>query len=81
MKFMIVVIMFFADPYYKGHDAITVHTYNNKPLEFNSMNMCEQWILNDLDNLKSYAKTVYPEAVAVKEIMCIDKGLGEGEET
>ena len=74
MKEMIILItMFFADPSYTGQDAITIDSYNGRPLIFTDADKCEKWIWNDLDNLKAYAKTVYPEAVAVKEILCVYK--------
>ena len=68
--------MFFADPMYKGQDAVSIESHNGKPLIFTDMDTCEKWIWNDLDNLKAYAKKVYPEAVAVKEIICVDKIIG-----
>ena len=44
-----------------------------KPLVFTDVDKCEKWIWNDLDNLKAYGKSVYPEAVSVKEIHCVYK--------
>ena len=78
MKEMIILItMFFADPSYTGKDAITIDSYNGRPLIFTDADKCEKWIWNDLDNLKAYAKTVYPEAVAVKEIVCVKKPVNK----
>ncbi len=74
MKEMIILItMFFADPSYAGKDSVSIHTYNGKPLVFTDVDKCEKWIWNDLDNLKAYGKSVYPEAVSVKEIHCVYK--------
>ena len=74
MKEMIILItMFFADPSYAGKDSVSIHTYNCKPLVFTDVDKCEKWIWNDLDNLKAYGKSVYPEAVSVKEIHCVYK--------
>ena len=74
MKEMIILItMFFADPSYTGQDSITIDSYNGRPLIFTDADKCEKWIWNDLDNLKAYAKTIYPEAVAVKKIQCVYK--------
>ena len=77
MKEMIILItMFFADPFYTGQDAITIDSYNGKPLTFTNADKCEKWIWDDLENLKKYAKRIYPKAVAVKEIQCVyKKGL------
>ena len=74
-EFIILIIMFFADPAHKGSDSVSIHTYQNKPLTFTSLDSCEEWVLNDLDGLKAYAKTVYPEAIAVKSIICFKKQL------
>ena len=74
MKEMIILItMFFADPSYAGKDSVSIHTYNGKPLVFTDVDKCEKWIWNDLENLKEYGHAVYPEAVAVKSIMCVHK--------
>ena len=74
MKEMIILItMFFADPLYTGQDAITIDSYNGKPLTFTDADKCEKWIWDDLENLKKYAKRIYPKAVAVKEIQCVYK--------
>jgi len=74
MKEMIIlIIMFFADPMYTGKDAISIDSYNGRPLVFTDVDKCEKWVWDDLENLMAYAKTVYPEAVAVKEIQCVYK--------
>ena len=72
-EMMILIVMFFADPMYKGNDSVSINTFQGKPLVFYDQEKCAEWIHNDLDNLKAYAKTVYPEAVAVKEILCVYK--------
>ena len=75
-EMIILIVMFFADPMHKGNDSVSINTYQGKPLVFYDQEKCAEWIYNDLDNLKAYAKEVYPEAVAVKEIMCVDKIIG-----
>ena len=72
-EMMIFIVMFFADPMHNGEDSVSIHTYDGKPLYFTDVDKCQEWIWKDLDNLKAYAKTVYPEAVAVKEILCVYK--------
>tara|TARA_Y100000593_G_scaffold49142_1_gene92511 strand:+ start:3091 stop:3330 length:240 start_codon:yes stop_codon:yes gene_type:complete len=72
-EFIILIIMFFADPMYKGKDSVSIKSYQDKPLVFDSLDTCEKWVWNDLENLKAYAKSVYPEAVAVKSIICVKK--------
>ena len=72
MKPMIIlVVMFFSDPMRIGTDSVTIQTYNGKPLVFYDQKKCSEWIWKDLENLKVYAKSVYPDAAAVKEIMCV----------
>ena len=79
MKEMIIlIVMFFADPMHKGNDSVSINTFQGKPLVFTDVEKCQEWIWKDLENLKAYAKTVYPEAVAVKEIQCVYK---KGQET
>ena len=49
MKEMIILItMFFADPSYTGQDAITIDSYNGRPLIFTDADKCEKWIWDDL---------------------------------
>ena len=72
-EFIILIIMFFADPMYKGKDSVSIKSNQDKPLVFDSLDTCEKWIWDDLENLKAYAKSVYPEAVAVKSIICVKK--------
>ena len=77
-EIIILITMFFADPTYKGQDAISINSFNGKSLIFSDMDTCEKWVWNDLDGLKAYAKRVYPKAAAVKEIICVDKNLKDG---
>ena len=71
---VILIVMFFPDPTYSGKDSVRIHTHNGKPLYFTNADDCEKWILNDIDNLKTYAKKIFPEAVTIKQIMCVNKG-------
>ena len=67
--------MFFADPMHRGHDSVSINTYDGEPLVFDNIDECMKWVWKDADNLEAYAKSVYPEASAVKEIMCVyEKG-------
>ena len=70
-KFIILIIMFFADPYYSGDDSVRVLTYQGKPLIFDTVQKCEKWIDNDLENLIAFGEAYYPKAVTVKSIMCV----------
>ena len=79
-EIIILITMFFTDPSYKGVDSVSIHTCNGKSLIFSDMDTCENWIWNDLDGLKAYARRVYPEAAAVKEIICVDKNSKKGKD-
>jgi len=73
-ELIILIVMFFADPMRIGADSIRIYAHDGKPLHFTNVDECEKWILNDIVNLKIYAKTIFPDAVAVKNIMCVNKG-------
>ena len=72
-ELIILIVMFFPDPSHLGEDSVSVTSYRGKPLVFTNVDDCQEWIWKDLDNLKAFGKSVYPEAVAVKEIMCVYK--------
>jgi len=71
MKFVILIIMFFGDPTYSGEDAVKVLERYGKPLTFNTLEECGKHIEENLEELKMFGKVVYPEAAAVKQILCI----------
>ena len=70
-EFMIVIIMFFADPYYTGKDAFEITQRHGKPLVYRNIEECNETIHENLDELKYVGKTVFPDAIAVKEIFCL----------
>ena len=70
-EFIILIVMFFADPHYSGDDSVRVLSHYGKPLVFNTVQDCEKWIDNDLENLIAFGKAYFPEAVTVKSIMCV----------
>ncbi len=69
--------MFFSDPTYSGEDAVRVHERWGKPLHFNSLDECGDHVTENLFALREYAKSVYPEAVSVKQIICVAKPEAE----
>ena len=71
MKFIILIIMFFGDPTYSGEDAVKVLERYGKPLTFNGLEECGEHIEENLEDLKKFGKFIYPEAAAVKQILCI----------
>tara|TARA_Y100001963_G_scaffold79392_1_gene110185 strand:+ start:3946 stop:4170 length:225 start_codon:yes stop_codon:yes gene_type:complete len=70
-ELVILIVMFFPDPLHTGPDAITINSFNGTPLVFNTEDDCEEWIWGDLENLKAYGLSQYPEAVSVKSISCV----------
>ncbi len=72
-EFMIVIVMFFADPMYKGNDAFEITQRYGKPLVFKNIDECNKSIFENLEQLKYVGKTAYPNAIAVKEIFCLRK--------
>jgi hypothetical protein len=73
MKEIIILIVMMFPEYGVYPDSVAIREYEGKPLVFTSADKCEEWIWNDLENLKEYGKTVYPDAVAVKQITCVYK--------
>ncbi len=70
-EFMIVIIMFFANPSYSGNDAVELVTKNEKPLVFKDIDACHEYVHENLETFKEIGKKVYPEAIAVKQIFCL----------
>ena len=70
---MIVIVMFFADPTYKGNDAFEITQRYGKPLVFKNIDECNDSVIENLEQLKYVGKTAYPNAIAVKEIFCVKK--------
>ena len=72
-EFMIVIIMFFADHTYQGNDAVELITKNGKPLLFKEIDACHEHVHENLKTFKEIGKKVYPEAISVKQIFCIER--------
>tara|TARA_R100000742_G_C4279650_1_gene104990 strand:- start:1012 stop:1254 length:243 start_codon:yes stop_codon:yes gene_type:complete len=72
-KIVIFITMFFSDPTV-APNSVVINTFNNEPLFFNNVDECRLWVENDLENLKDFALTLYPNAIAVKQIHCVEKG-------
>ncbi len=73
MKELVILIVMMFPEYGVYPDSVSVSHFEGKPLVFTNADKCEEWIWNDLENLKKYGHAIYPEAVAVKEIMCVYK--------
>ena len=74
MKYVIVIIMFFADPLYQGNDAVEVETYNGMPLHFKTEQECSAHVNDNLEELKTFARFQFKnESSRVKQILCVKK--------
>ena len=73
MKEMVILIVMMFTEYGVYPDSIAIHSRYGEPLRFTTMEACFDHVDENLDSLKRYAKTVYPNAVAVKEILCVEK--------
>ena len=67
MKYIIVIIMFFADPLYQGNDAVEVETYNGMPLHFETEQECSAHVNDNLEDLKT--KIDSTDQAEIKSIM------------
>ena len=73
MKEMIILMVMMCPEYGVYPESIARHSRYGEPLRFTTMEACFDHVDENLDSLKRYAKTVYPNAVAVKEILCVEK--------
>ena len=73
MKEMIILIVMMFTEYGVYPNSVEIHSRYGEPLRFTTMEACFDHVDENLDSLKRYAKTVYPNAVAVKEILCVEK--------
>ena len=73
MKEMVILIVMMFPEYGVYPDSVEIHSRYGEPLRFTTMEACFDHVDENLDSLKRYAKTVYPNAVAVKEILCVEK--------
>ena len=76
MKELIILItMFFAEPN-TYPNAIEIATRYGEPLRFASEQECANHINDNFGALKEFAMTMYPEAVTVKSMVCVEKQKG-----
>ena len=74
MKYVIVIIMFFADPLYQGNDAVELEAYNGRPLHFKTEEECFTHVNDNLEDLKTFARFQFKnESSRVKQILCVKK--------
>ena len=76
MKELIILItMFFAEPNIYPN-AIEIVTRYGEPLRFASEQECANQINDNFGALKEFAMTMYPNAVTVKSMFCVEKENG-----
>ena len=72
MKYMILIVMFLADPSEKM-DSVKVETLYNKPLVFESYEKCFDHVQENLEALKRFGRIVFENKAIVKQILCIEE--------
>ena len=73
MKELIILItMFFSDPN-TYPNAVEVNSRYGEPLLFATEQECANHIDENFETLKEFAITVYPKAITIKSIFCVEK--------
>mgnify|MGYP003137725892 CR=1 FL=1 len=72
MKYMILIVMFLADPSEKM-DSVKVKTLYNKPLVFESYKKCSEHVQENLEALKGFGRKVFEDKAIVKQILCVEE--------
>lgn len=75
-KIFIIMFMFSPDP--EGMDSLTVESYNDKPLRFETEHQCADYINTHLEYLKKWASKEFDYNAIVKSIHCIKKNQDSG---
>ncbi|ASF00683.1 hypothetical protein [uncultured virus] len=71
MKFIILIVMFMFDPLHVGDDSVVMLSQHDKPLVFNNVEKCTEYVNGNLKNLIEYANLMYKNEGIVKEILCV----------
>ncbi len=71
MKFIILIVMFMFDPLHVGDDSVVMLSQHDKPLVFDTVEKCTEYVNNNLKNLIEYANLMYKNEGIVKEILCV----------
>ena len=72
MKYMILIVMFLADPS-ERMDSVKIETLYNKPLVFESYEKCFDHVQENLEALKGFGRKVFENKAIVKQILCIEE--------
>ncbi len=63
--------MFMFDPLHVGDDSVVMLSQHDKPLVFDTVEKCTEYVNNNLKNLIEYANLMYKNEGIVKEILCV----------
>ena len=63
--------MFMFDPLHVGDDSVVMLSQHDKPLVFETVEKCTEYVNNNLKNLIEYANLMYKNEGIVKEILCV----------
>ena len=63
--------MFVFDPLHVGDDSVVMLSQHDKPLVFDTVEKCTEYVNNNLKNLIEYANLMYKNEGIVKEILCV----------
>ena len=74
-ELFILITMFFAEPN-TYPNALRIAALHGEPLRFASEQECANHINENFDALKEFAMTMYPNAVTVKSMFCVEKEIG-----
>ena len=73
MKELIILIVMMFPEYGRYPDSIEVNGLHGKPLSFTTVEKCADHVHENFDALKDFAMSVYPDAVTIKRIVCVEK--------
>ena len=76
MKEMVILIVMMFTEYGVYPDSVEIHSRYGEPLRFASEQECANHINDNFGALKEFAMTMYPEAVTVKSMVCVEKENG-----
>ena len=70
--FTILVVMYWPNILDRpATDSVMAEFYNGKRLEFSSFDECYDHVQENLESLKKFGKTTFPDAKYVKQILCV----------
>ena len=71
MKSIFILIIMFMPEFGMYPDSVKVSSHEGNPLRFATLDSCEEYVNKHWKGLEEFGMHVYPEASAVKKILCI----------